>query len=58
MNRTRSCVFGTGLPVFVVGAAGVALAACGAADAGDAKPSANQAPVALRHASGVNNVGF
>lgn len=58
MDCTRRSLFGTGLPGFAVGAAGVALAACGAAGAGDAKPAANQAPVALRHASGVNNAGF
>ncbi len=40
------------------GGSGILGAACGPAASGGAQPSATQAPVALRHASGVNNVGF
>ena len=39
-------------------AAGVALAACGGPGMESARPAPTQVPVTLRHASGVNNVGF
>jgi len=60
MNQTRRSLFHSGLPAAAATAAAASgvLAACGAPGAGDAKPVATQAPVMLRHASGVNNVGF
>jgi len=60
MNQTRRSLFRSGLPAAAATAAAASgvLAPCGAPGAGDAKPVATQAAVMLRHASGVNNVGF